>query len=110
MKTFTPGHKSVSDQLKEIITPSGKSYYDVQRQKARVTALMLAMSAIISLIFLVFAFVQKAAADTARQEAERNHVLAIQNEALAAEQAKQHQEIARQLEVELVKCKEAQSK
>lgn len=110
MKTLTPQHKSVDDQLKAIITPSGKSYYEVQRQKARLTAIILAVSAIFSLLFLLFSFVQKGAADTAREEAERNREIAIRNEVLAAEQARQHQEIARQLQLELSKCKEGQSR
>lgn len=67
-------HKSVDDQLKEIITPSGKSYYHVQLQKARTIAIVLALSTIASLVFLVFAFVQKAAADTAREIARTNEI------------------------------------
>jgi hypothetical protein len=74
MNTFATDHKSVDDQLKEIITPSGKSYYHVQRQKARTIAIVLALATITSLVFLMFAFVQKAAADTARDIAKTNEV------------------------------------
>jgi hypothetical protein len=78
-------HKSVNDQLKQIITPGGKSYYDLQLRKSRIIALILAVTTLVSLIFLVFAFVQKAAADTAREEAIRNEVRALENERLAAQ-------------------------
>lgn len=67
---------SIDDQLKQIKMPNGKSLYDVQLRRARITALVLASAAIVSLIFLVFAFVQKAAADSVRQEAIRNEVRA----------------------------------
>jgi hypothetical protein len=80
-------HVSVDDQLKQIITPGGKSVYHVQLQRARITAIILALSAIMCLVFLVFAFVQKAAADQARDEA-------IKNEARATE-----------LEADLIKCR-----
>jgi hypothetical protein len=53
-------------------------------QRARIVALILATATIVSLIFLVFAFVQKAAADTARE-------LAVANEA----EAKKQTEIAK---------------
>lgn len=83
MNPTTTPHKSTDDRLKEIILPNGKSYYHVQLQRSRITAGVLAMATVISLVFLVFAFVQKAAADAARQVATKNHELAIQNEALA---------------------------
>jgi hypothetical protein len=66
-------------------------------QRARIVALILATATIVSLIFLVFAFVQKAAADTAREEAVKQKVIADQNaiEAKAqAEEAKKQKEIA----------------
>ena len=99
MSTFTPEHKSIDDQLKQIITPSGKSYYHVQLQKARIIAVVLAMATIVSLIFLVFAFVQKAAADTARDEAVKNERKAIENETLA-----------KQFEVQLRHCQQPNNK
>lgn len=71
-------HVSVDDQLKQIITPGGKSYYQVQLQRARVTAIVLAMAVVISLVFLVFAFVQKAAADTARERAVESESLLVE--------------------------------
>ena len=91
-------HKSVNDQLKQIIAPNGKSYYDIQLRKSRVTAFILALTTIVSLLFMMFAFVQKAAADTAMQEAHKNMIL--------AQEAKAHQI---HLENELTKCKASQS-
>lgn len=88
-------HVSVDDKLKQIITPSGKSYYHVQLQKARITAIVLAMATLISLIFLVFAFVQKAAADTARDEAVRIQKVALENEVRA-----------KQFQIELERCRQ----
>jgi energy-coupling factor transporter ATP-binding protein EcfA2 len=62
-------------------------------QRARIVALVLASATIISLVFLVFAFVQKAAADKAREDAEKQKVLADKNakraEVAAAEAIKQ---------------------
>lgn len=103
MQTLTPQHKSVDDQLKAIITPSGKSYYEVQRQKARLTAIILAVSAIFSLLFLLFSFVQKAAADTAREEA-------VKNEMMAHQQREQMEKISHELRRELAVCKESQGR
>jgi predicted nuclease of restriction endonuclease-like RecB superfamily len=51
------------------------------------------------LIFLVFAFVQKAAADTAREHA-------VENE----KRARQNAEIANHLTVELEQCRQLNSK
>jgi WD40 repeat protein/energy-coupling factor transporter ATP-binding protein EcfA2 len=59
-------------------------------QRARIVALVLASATIISLIFLVFAFVQKAAAEKARQEADANAIRATN----AAAEAKRQQGIA----------------
>jgi hypothetical protein len=87
---------SVNDQLKQIITPGGKSYYHVQLQKARMMAIVLSLASVGTLIFLVFAFVQKAAADTAREDA-------IRNERLAREQELR----AKQFEVQLQHCMQA---
>lgn len=86
-------HVSVDDKLKQIITPSGKSYYQVQLQRTRLTAIILALSTLISLVFLVFAFVQKAGADVAREEAVKNYEQAVKNEVIAS-----------QLKAELEKC------
>jgi hypothetical protein len=60
--------KTIEDQLKEVRTANGKTLYDVQLKRARTTALILAAATIASLIFLVFAFVQKAHADQMRAE------------------------------------------
>jgi hypothetical protein len=62
--------KSVDDQLKEIRTANGKSLYDMQQKRARITALILAAATVISLIFLVIAFVQKSRGDEIRSELE----------------------------------------
>jgi WD40 repeat protein/energy-coupling factor transporter ATP-binding protein EcfA2 len=61
-------------------------------QRARIVALILATATIVSLIFLVFAFVQKAAADTAREAAEKERIRAEANEKEAIKNA----ELARQ--------------
>ncbi|HEY0741726.1 MAG TPA: High-affnity carbon uptake protein Hat/HatR [Chryseosolibacter sp.] len=55
-------------------------------QRARIVALVLATATIVSLIFLVFAFVQKAAADTAREEAVKNAEEAKRQEGIAKKQ------------------------
>jgi hypothetical protein len=88
MQTFL----SVDEQLKQIITPGGKSLYAVQLRRARATAIILALATVVSLIFLTFAFVQKAATETAREHA-------VKNEALA-----------RQFEVELRECQQLNNK
>jgi hypothetical protein len=90
---------SVDDQLKQIITSNGKSYYQVQLQKSRIIAIVLAMATIVTLIFLVFAFVQKAAAETAREEAVKNERKASENETLA-----------KQFEVQLRQCQQLNNK
>lgn len=77
---------SIDEQLKQIKLHSGKSLYDVQLRKTRITAFVLSASALVTIIFLLFAFVQKAAADTAREEAIKSETR------------------ARQFEVELRKC------
>lgn len=92
-------HISVDDQLKQIITPSGKSVYHLQLQRARITAIVLAMAAVMSLIFVVFAFVQKAAADQAREQAITNETRAEQNAA-----------IAQKLQIELQQCRQLTTK
>jgi hypothetical protein len=99
MNPFTPEHKSIDDRLKEIIGPNGKSLYQIQVGRARTTAIILALSTIATLIFLVFAFVQKAAADTAREHA-------VENE----KRARQNAEIANHLTVELEQCRQLNSK
>jgi WD40 repeat protein len=55
-------------------------------QRARIVALILATATIVSLIFLVFAFVQKAAADVAREEAQKNEARALEQETIAKKQ------------------------
>jgi hypothetical protein len=77
---------TIDDQLKQIKTHTGKSLYEIQMRKAKMTAFILAISTVACLVFLVFAFVQKAAADTAREEAVKNEVR------------------ARTFEAELLKC------
>lgn len=57
-------------------------------QRARIVALVLATATIVSLIFLVFAFVQKAAADEARLLAQDNEKKAKVQEELAIDNAK----------------------
>jgi WD40 repeat protein len=57
-------------------------------QRARIVALVLATATIISLIFLVFAFVQKAAADEATLLAKANEKKALAQEKLANENFK----------------------
>lgn len=66
-------------------------------QRARIVALVLASATIISLVFLVFAFVQKAAADKAREEAIAQKVIADKNAndaKIAAAEAIRQQKIA----------------
>jgi hypothetical protein len=58
-------------------------------QRARATALTMAGATVISLIFLVFAFVQKAAADEAKVVAEKNELRAKEQEKLAIKSAKE---------------------
>jgi hypothetical protein len=85
---------SIDDQLKQIKLPNGKSLYEIQLRRSRITAVILATCTIVSLMFLVFAFVQKAAGDVAREEAVKQAVRAFEQE-----------EIARQLQTELTVCK-----
>jgi WD40 repeat protein/energy-coupling factor transporter ATP-binding protein EcfA2 len=66
-------------------------------QRARIVALVLASATIISLIFLLFAFVQKSAADAARIQADANAQEALKQKAAAdknAEEAKRQEKIA----------------
>jgi WD40 repeat protein len=66
-------------------------------QRARIVALVLASATIISLVFLVFAFVQKAEADKAREDAVAQKVIADDNAKraeVAAAEAKKQEEIA----------------
>lgn len=66
-------------------------------QRARIVALVLASATIISLVFLVFAFVQKAAADKAREDAVAQKVIADENAKraeIAAAEALKQQKIA----------------
>jgi hypothetical protein len=50
---------NIEEQLKNVQTAGGEFLHKVQLKKARLAALVLASATIISLIFLVFAFVQK---------------------------------------------------
>lgn len=50
---------NAEEQLKNIRTADGKSFYEVQLRRSRITALILASATIISFAFLVYAFVQK---------------------------------------------------
>lgn len=54
-------------------------------QRARTTALVLATATIISILFLIYAFVQKLEADDARQQAEVNLIESQRQEKLAKE-------------------------
>ena len=58
---------NIEEQLKNIRIANGDSLYKVQLKKARLAALVLASATIISLIFLVFAFVQKEEPASLRQ-------------------------------------------
>src|SRR5688500_13845312 len=58
-------------------------------QRARIVALVLASATIISLIFLVFAFVQKSAADDARIAADKSAAEAIEQRNLADKNAEE---------------------
>jgi WD40 repeat protein/energy-coupling factor transporter ATP-binding protein EcfA2 len=63
-------------------------------QRARITAIVLGTATIISLVFLIFAFIQKAEADTQRQaaDAERLKAVSLQKE---AEEARDEAEVRR---------------
>lgn len=61
---------TVEDQLKSIRTAGGKTLYDTQLRRSRITALILASATIISLVFLTYAIMQKSEADRLRQELE----------------------------------------
>jgi hypothetical protein len=50
---------NIEEQLKNIRMADGKTLYQQQLKRARATAILLASATIISLIFLVYAFVQK---------------------------------------------------
>jgi hypothetical protein len=60
-----PTMKNVDEQLKAIRTAEGKTLFEIQQKRARATALVLAGTTVVSLIFMVFSFVQKSAADEA---------------------------------------------
>lgn len=60
--------KTVEDQLKEIRTASGKTLHDVQLKRSRTVAVVLASATVVSLIFMVFAFVQKSQNDAVKAE------------------------------------------
>jgi WD40 repeat protein/energy-coupling factor transporter ATP-binding protein EcfA2 len=62
-----------------------------QLQRARVTALVLATATVISLLFLLYAFQQKAQADKNFAAAEEQRIEAVKQTALAKENAKKAQ-------------------
>jgi hypothetical protein len=59
---------NLEEQLKTIRTENGKTFYEIQLKKSRITALVLASAIIISLCFLIFAFVQKERANHIEKE------------------------------------------
>jgi hypothetical protein len=61
---------TTGEQLKNIRMNTGKTFYELQLKRARLAAIVLALSTIISLIFLVFAFVQKEHARELQSELE----------------------------------------
>jgi len=76
-------------------------------KRARVTALVLASATVVSLIFLVFAFMQKSEADKQRDLAESQKVLALENAQLAEEQRKEADAQRRVAEVKQQEAEEA---
>ncbi|HYG04093.1 MAG TPA: High-affnity carbon uptake protein Hat/HatR, partial [Chryseosolibacter sp.] len=68
-------------------------------QRARITAIVLGSATIISLIFLVFAFIQKSQADTAKEVAQQQKIIADKN----AEEAKLNAERATKSAAEATK-------
>jgi WD40 repeat protein len=64
-------------------------------QRARIFALVLATATIISLLFLVYAFIQKGLAEEQQLKAEENAALARKQEGIAKEQTKLAQEQSR---------------
>jgi hypothetical protein len=74
------------------------------RRKARITYLLLGTAVIVCLIFLMFAFVQKAAADKATDEAVFNRVLSekMQHEASAQQKAAENHAVL--MKQHLEKC------
>lgn len=62
--------QAIDSQLKSIRMTDGRTYLEHQLSRARKVAIVLASTTIVSLIFLVFAFVQKAESDKIRGEAE----------------------------------------
>jgi WD40 repeat protein/energy-coupling factor transporter ATP-binding protein EcfA2 len=76
-------------------------------QRARIVALILATATIVSLIFLVFAFVQKAAADAATVLAQANEKLANVQKALALENFQKAEEEKKRAEIEKKRAEEA---
>ncbi|ELR69996.1 High-affnity carbon uptake protein Hat/HatR [Fulvivirga imtechensis AK7] len=75
-------------------------------RNARVTALVLASATVISIMFLIYAFIQKAEADSERLRAEANADLAKQNEARANDARKEAEENA---EIAKIEQKRAES-
>jgi WD40 repeat protein len=70
-------------------------------QRARMTAIVMGSATIISLIFLIFAFIQKAEADKARAAADEQRILAVENEKVAKKQT----EIAEHEKAEAIKAR-----
>ncbi|MBL6445902.1 High-affnity carbon uptake protein Hat/HatR [Fulvivirga sp. 29W222] len=67
-------------------------------RNARITALILASATVISIMFLIYAFIQKAEADSERLKAEQNKNEALAQESIAKEnekRAKVNEELAR---------------
>ncbi|HYC86005.1 MAG TPA: High-affnity carbon uptake protein Hat/HatR [Chryseosolibacter sp.] len=81
-------------------------------QRARITAIVLGSATIISLVFLVYAFLQKIEADKAREQAQKNEQVALEAQA-ATEKQRQLAEAAKidaekQKEIAIIQQKEAE--
>lgn len=61
-------------------------------KNARITALVLATATVISIMFLIYAFIQQAEAETARQRAEEQKVIAEENAQLATAEKQRAEE------------------
>jgi hypothetical protein len=62
---------NAEEQLKNIRTAGGRSLHDTPLKKSRIIALVLTSAALVSLLFLVFAFSQKQRADQLDEELAR---------------------------------------
>lgn len=79
-------------------------------QRARLIALVLATATIVSLAFLVYAFIQKTAAEKAEKAAKENAIEAKRQEAKALENLKTAEEQRRIAEIEKIRADSARQK